>query len=73
MAAIEKDLDVDSLLIEGDLKTIFTWLKNNIHHYSGSIPTQEMILKVTNEPFNPDYYVNYLISKYSSLLGIEVE
>lgn len=73
MAAMEKDLDVDSLLIEGDLKTIFTWLKNNIHHYSGSIPTQEMILKVTNEPFNPDYYVNYLISKYSSLLGIEVE
>lgn len=73
MAQMEKDLNVEELLINGDLATIFAWLKENIHQYSGLIPTQEMIQKVTGEAFDPSYYVNYLISKYSGLLGIQID
>lgn len=73
MDQMEKDIDVTALLEKGDLTSIFTWLKENIHQYSGLIPTQEMIQKVTGHSFNPDYYVNYLLSKYSLLLGIELD
>ena len=73
MAQMEKDIDVESLLIEGNLAAIFAWLKENIHQYSGLYPTQDMIKRVTNEPFNPMYYINYLTSKYSALLGIQID
>lgn len=68
--AMDDAIGVDALLLKGDLASIFKWLKENIHQYSGSIPTQEMILKVSGESFNPSYYINYLIDKYSRLLGI---
>ncbi len=73
MHKMRQDLDVDALLIDGNLATIFTWLKENIHQYSGSIETQDMILKVSNEAFNPAYYTNYLIEKYTHLLGISLD
>lgn len=70
---MKKEIDIDKLLEEGDLASIFKWLKENIHQYSGIIPTQTLIEKVTGEPFNPNYYVDYLKEKYSSLLGIDFE
>ena len=73
MAQMEKDIDVEDLLVKGDLASIFAWLQENIHQYSGLIPTQTMIEKVSGEAFKPDYYVNYLLSKYSKLLGIELD
>lgn len=70
---IRKELDIDQLLIDGDMTTIFAWLKENIHKYSGSIATQDLIIQITGEPFDPKYYVNYLTKKYEDLLGIELD
>lgn len=69
--AMEKDLNLNELLEAGDFKTIFAWLKENIHRDSGYLDTQVKIEKVTGEPFNPNYYVDYIIEKYTTLLGIE--
>ncbi|QIK57683.1 carboxypeptidase M32 [Erysipelothrix sp. HDW6A] len=68
--AMKKDIDVEALLLEGNLSEIFKWLHENIHQYSGTIETQELIKKVTGESFNPNYFVDYLKNKYSLLLGI---
>ncbi|WP_159649925.1 carboxypeptidase M32 [Erysipelothrix aquatica] len=73
MAAMEKNLDVEQTLRDGNLSLIFDWLRQNIHQFGGSIETQDLILKVCGEAFNPNYYVNYLISKYSTLVGIPFE
>ena len=73
MAAMYKDIDVDALLIAGDLKSIFDWLKEHIHQYGGMIKTQDLIKQLTQESFNPHYYVDYLIDKYSKLLNIKEE
>lgn len=73
MSKMEKDIDVNGLLEQGDLASIFVWLKENIHQYSGLYPTQTMIKRVSGETFKPEYYVNYLISKYSQLLGIPLD
>lgn len=70
MNQMRKEIDIDALLLKGDMKSIFNWLKENIHQYSGMYDTQEMIEKVCHEPFNPSYYTDYLIKKYSKLLGI---
>ncbi|MEG0525450.1 MAG: carboxypeptidase M32, partial [Erysipelothrix sp.] len=72
MHAMEKDLDVTALLIEGNMKPIFAWLKENIHQYSGMFTAQEMLKRVSGESFNPNYYVKYLVDKYSDLLGIKL-
>ncbi|WZU03127.1 hypothetical protein MGH68_07730 [Erysipelothrix sp. D19-032] len=73
MAAMEKNLDVEQTLLDGNLSLIFDWLRQNIHQFGGSIETQDLILKVCGEAFDPNYYVNYLITKYSTLVGIPFE
>lgn len=73
MNQMRKDIDVDALLISGDMKTIFEWLKENIHQYSGLHETQTMIQRVTNEAFNPNYYISYIKEKYTHLLGIKLD
>lgn len=71
MHAMYKDIDVDGLLESGDLESIFNWLKSNIHQYGGMIKTQDLIKQVTKEDFNPNYYVDYLINKYTELYDIK--
>ena len=73
MHQMKKDIDVDALLIAGDLKTIFAWLKENIHQYSGQYETQDMIQRVSGETFNPNYYIDYIKTKYSNLLSIQLD
>ena len=73
MHQMKKDIDVDGLLKDGDLKTIFAWLKENIHQYSGQYETQDMIKRVSGETFNPKYYIDYIKTKYSQLLGIQLD
>ena len=73
MHQMKKDIDVDALLIAGDLKTIFAWLKENIHQYSGQYETQDMIQRVSGETFNPNYYIDYIKTKYSDLLSIQLD
>lgn len=57
-------------LLNGQMDIVFKWLRENIHQFGGMYDTQTMIEKVTNESFNPNYYIDYLIEKYSTLLGI---
>lgn len=68
--AMNQELDINTLLEKGDLAAIFSWLKENIHQYSGSILTQDLIEQVSGKAFNPDYYIDYLKDKYSRLSGI---
>lgn len=73
MHAMRKDLDVDSLLVEGKLDVIFSWLQKNIHRHGGMIQTQDLIFKVTKERFNPQYYIDYLVDKYSNLHNLNIK
>ncbi|MBR0138461.1 MAG: carboxypeptidase M32 [Erysipelotrichaceae bacterium] len=70
LAAMQKDLDVDKCLSEGKYTVIKDWLRDKIHQYGGLYLPSEQIEMATGEPFNPDYYVNYLVKKYSELYGL---
>ena len=69
--AMQKDIDIDQCLRDNNFKAINNWLKENIHQYGGSLTPKEIMLKATGEPFNPNYYIDYLTNKYKKLYNIK--
>ena len=46
-------------------------LQENVHHYAASKSMAEIVEEVSGEPFNPDYYTDYLIKKYKKLYNLD--
>lgn len=69
--AMSKDLNIDDALKKGDVSELAAWLKDHLHKYGASKKPKELLKIATNEDFDPNYYVDYLINKYSALYGIE--
>jgi carboxypeptidase Taq len=65
---MKKELNIDALIKDNNIKAINEWLKEKIHCYGSTKKPLELLEEVTKEPFNPSYYVQYLKEKYSSLL-----
>ena len=70
MHAMRKDLDVEACLRENRYDKIREWLKEHIHKYGGLYLPKEQIKIATGEEFNPQYYVDYLVDKYSKLYKV---
>lgn len=68
---LEKEIDVDKELSKGNFKKITNWLKKNIQKYGALYDYNTIMKKVTNEKFNPKYYINYLTKKYKKLYEIK--
>ena len=64
---MKEDLDVDDLLLNDNFQEIAKWLKENIHQYGASKTFSELLVDVTGEDFNPNYYTDYLVEKYTKL------
>ena len=62
--AMSRDLDIDAALREGSVKKVADWLCEHLHKYGASKYPKELILLATGEPFDPHYYVDYLLRKY---------
>lgn len=68
--AMNKELDVESCLRNGDLGAIRDYLREHIHRF-GKVRTSRQLLKdMTGEDFNPNYYIAYLKEKYGKLYQI---
>ena len=70
MYAMEKEIDLDVDLMNGDLSPMFSWLNNEIHQYGGLYEADTVLKKATGEGFDANYYIKYLKEKYTKLLGI---
>ncbi len=70
MHAMRKDLDVDSLLANSQYDVLMSWLKEHIHQYGCRYTTDEILIKATGEPFNVNYYLDYLEEKYTKLYNL---
>ncbi len=65
--AMKKEISIEHCLETGDMTTILNWLSIHIHQY-GSVKTPAQLLQdVTGEHFNPQYFVDAIIKKYSDL------
>lgn len=69
--AMLKEFDLDDVIRSNNIAHINAWLKDKIHQYGKTKTPDELILDVTQEPFNVKYYIQYLKEKYGSLyLGV---
>ncbi len=67
---MKKQINVEEALNNNQFEIIRNWLKDNIHQYAATLTADEILNKVTNEPFNAQYYVDYLKEKYTKLYNI---
>lgn len=67
---MNKEFDVEKSLEKGTTEDINAWLKEHVHKYGRTLTPNEMLIKATNEPFNPQYYINYLKEKYSKIYNL---
>ncbi|HSA84139.1 MAG TPA: carboxypeptidase M32 [Patescibacteria group bacterium] len=67
LATMKKEFDVEKELTEGSLAKIHAFLKDEIHEYGSLYLPAELIKKVTGEPLNPHYFLDYLTEKYTKL------
>ena len=58
---------MDAALSKNDFGQIAQWLKENIHQYGSYLNADQILQKVCHESFDPNYYIDYLIEKYSKL------
>ncbi|NBK97948.1 MAG: carboxypeptidase M32 [Erysipelotrichia bacterium] len=67
---LEKEIDVESALKNNEFYKISDWLKTNIHQYGAFKDADTLLLEVTKEPFNPQYYIDYLIEKFKKVYHV---
>lgn len=68
---IKKEIpDIEEKISNGDFDTLRNWLKEKIHKHGKTYTPKELIVKVTGEPLNPKYFIDYVKDKYSKLYGL---
>ncbi len=65
--AMSKDIDIDATLANNEFYKLKDWLREHIHQYGGLYSPLEQIKIATDEDFDPQYYVDYLVNKYTKL------
>jgi carboxypeptidase Taq len=54
---------------KGRFEQIIHWLRENIHRHARVYPARELCTRVTGEPLNPKYLLNYLEEKFGDIYG----
>ena len=70
LKVMERDVDVWGGVRRGDLSPVTGWLGEKIHHYGQLLTPAQLLQSACGAPFDPKYYTDYLIDKYSALYGL---
>ncbi len=63
---MEKDIgEIDALFKENKMNLIIKWLKEKVFEHGAVYSSKELLTSVTGEKLNPEYYISYLLRKYS--------
>ena len=68
---MKRDLDVDAAVAEGRLDAVLSWLKENVFSCASMLTPDAWIRKITGEPLNVNYYLDYLEEKYTRLYELK--
>lgn len=69
-AKIRELMPVDDYLKEGNITPIRDFLRDSIHKYGATKNTNQILMDVTGEELNVDFYVDYLKNKYKELYSL---
>jgi carboxypeptidase Taq len=62
--------DFYDIIRNGEFSQIREWLRENIHQHGAVYSPAELIERVTGEPLNPDFLVQYFEEKYSDVYDL---
>lgn len=65
--AMEKQLSIDAMVSEGNMKSVVQWLSERVHQYAKTKKPLDLLMDATGEPLNVSYYTNYLKTKYTRI------
>lgn len=71
LAAMEKDFDVFGEVKKGNLLAVLRWFKEHVFNIASQLNPDEWIKKITGESLNPDYYLDYLEKKYTTIYNLD--
>lgn len=57
----------------GNFMPIKAWLNEKIHSQGRLYTPQELVLRITGEPLNPDYLIDYLKDKFCAIYGFKMD
>ena len=67
-ATIEKENElVNKEVAEGNTGYILNWLRKNIHQYGRQFTSQELCNKITGQPLNAKYFIDYASKKFNGI------
>ena len=70
-AQAEKDLpNLTEQMAKGDTSKLLTWLRQNIHQYGRRYEADELCERITGEPLNFNYFMEYVRKKYKTIYGL---
>lgn len=68
--AKKQNADLEQQIAQGNLLPLKQWLNKQIHWVGKSERSSTIVQRVTGEPLNAQYFVDYLWAKYSPLYSI---
>ena len=66
-AHLRRVMPLEKYLEDGNFEPINAYLAEHIHQYGKTKTTNELLIDMMGEGFNPQYYVDYLKEKYTAL------
>jgi len=67
---MKKTIELERIVERGELGTILSWLRTNIHKHGSLYMPSELVKKVTGEALNPKYFLKYIDDKYTKLYNL---
>ncbi|MCM0583509.1 carboxypeptidase M32 [Weissella diestrammenae] len=71
--AMNKELDISSLLQSGDYQPLIDWRRNHIWQYGASKSPSDILLTATGEPLNPNYWLDLQRKRYEKVYQVKVD
>jgi len=67
----EKDIpNLISNIEKGNTQPMLDWLRENVHQYGQLYTAEELCTKITGEPLNFKYFMDYAKAKYGKIYGL---
>lgn len=65
--ALRDIADLPTLIEQGRLEPLRGWLRDRLHRWGRMYSAEELLVRVTGEPLNPDHFMGYLEDKYATV------
>lgn len=62
--------NLEDSIAQGNLKPLLQWLRTNIHQHGKLYSAEELCIRITGEPLNFTYFMQYAKKKYNFIYGL---